>query len=219
MYKREMVREGEVNERKKAGLFLAQACSFLLHPFLMPLYGVLMLLYGPTYLAILPGKLKIYLVSLFILTTLLFPAFSIALLKNLKILPNLSLSSQKERIVPLLIVTIGYVSCLYLTANYIVLGIIPQLLGGALAVVIVCFAINFFWKISLHMAAMGGSIAILLFLTMSGYGMMEEILLISILLAGLLATARLYLGKHNIWQVLAGFGVGFTVMGTGLLLF
>ncbi len=44
-----------------------------------------------------------------------------------------------------------------------------------------------------------------------GVGNMLVPLMVAILCAGALASARLYLGCHNGWQVLAGFCGGFAV--------
>lgn len=196
----------------------AKACSFLLHPLLMPSIGALILLYGPTYISILPASYKFYILGIFALTTLFFPLFTLVLMKSLRIISGFSWESRQERILPLLVVSAGYVVCYILLARYMSLGFFPQLLSWALVIAVACFGVNLFWKISLHMAAIGGIVGMLLYMSLRGYGAMVSILLAFILLSGLLGASRLYLGRHNVWQVLAGFACGVGVM-VGILSF
>ena len=198
--------------KKNRGEQIAKAVSIVLHPFLMPLWCCIVLLYGPTYLYILPNPLKLYILGVFTLTCLFFPAFTTGVFRSLRIIPNLSLNSRRERTLPLLVVAVGYAVCYFLLARYVAIGLLPPMLLGALGIVIVCFACNLYWKISLHMAAIGGVIAVLMDVMLKGYGLVLVPLISFIVLAGILGTARLYQGKHDIWQVLAGFCVGIVMM-------
>jgi hypothetical protein len=198
---------------------LAKACSLVLHPLLMPLIGAAILLYAPTYISILPGSFKIHILSVFALCTLIFPLFALALMKSLRIIPDLSLQSRRYRTLPLVATMVGYTVCFFLLSRYRILGFFPQLLIGGVVVLLICLVVNLFWKISLHLAGIGGLVGMLLYMALGGYGRMNAILLLFILLAGTLGTARLYLGHHNLAQVLAGFGCGVGVMWGLLLLF
>ena len=55
---------------------------------------------------------------------------------------------------------------------------------------------------------MGAVVALLVVMNVVGVGNMLVPLMVAILCAGALASARLYLGCHNGWQVLAGFKGG-----------
>jgi len=200
-------------EENRVGTGLAKIISIVFHPFLMPLWGGLVLLYGPTYLVILPNSIKLYILGVLALTTFFFPAFTIGVMKNLKILSDYSLGHRRERILPLVTVILGYIICYYLFQSFISIGLLPQIVMGAMSIILICFVVNLFWKISLHMAAAGGIMAVFLFVTWMGYGQLGTILLCSILLSGCLGSARLYLEKHNIWQILAG-----TIAGIGGML-
>ena len=184
--------------------------STVFHPFAIPTFCMAALLFGPSYISIMPGVVKFRILAIFILTTICFPLFSIGLLKHLKIIPT-SQTHRKRRL-PILVATAGYTICYILLSGYLVIGLLPQLLTGAFAVIITCFAVNFFWKISLHMTAIGAAVGLLLCVTMKEYGNMTALCLVFTVLAGGLGTARLYLGKHNIGQVAAGFCIGVGVM-------
>lgn len=72
--------------------------------------------------------------------------------------------------------------------------------------------ITFFWKISAHSVGMSGILGMLVgFNYQLGDGVLFYPILISIVLVGLVMTARLYLDAHNIAQVVAGFLLGFMV--------
>ena len=68
-----------------------------------------------------------------------------------------------------------------------------------------------FWKISLHLICMGGVTAMFTLLSVAGAGQHFWALVVSILLSGALASARLHLGSHNPWQVAAGYFSGLAV--------
>ena len=82
---------------------------------------------------------------------------------------------------------------------------------------VMCLVVSLYWKISLHLTAMGAVVALLVVMNIAGVGDMMVPLMIAILCAGALASARLYLGCHNGQQVLAGFCGGFAVAALAVL--
>ena len=205
-------------DKKTVAERLARSISLVFHPFLMPLYGVAILLFGNTFMAYLPVRMKYYVLGVVALTTLIFPALSIALLKNLKVISGLSLESRRDRMWPLLVVCIGYMLCAWMLSGYAAIGLLHRVIYAAVVSILICFAVNLRWKISLHMTAMGAIVAMLFCVTLRNYGALFTPLLISVASAGLLGAARLYLGYHSSWQILAGFGVGVLVMSLAVLL-
>ena len=71
--------------------------------------------------------------------------------------------------------------------------------------------INFRWKISAHAAGVAGVVALLIRIIRDGLPQDGAFLwlLIAIGLSGILGTARVWLGRHTAWQVIAGYAVGF----------
>ncbi len=94
---------------------------------------------------------------------------------------------------------------------------------GATIGLFTCFFINLFFKISLHATGIGGFVGMVL-ITMWQYSFgtismtlpllgasqvsINLVLLISILLAGLVGTARLWLKAHQPKELYAGFALG-----------
>ena len=82
--------------------------------------------------------------------------------------------------------------------------------GGAVASIL-NLLINFKWKISAHSAAIAGLVALLIRLQrdVAVEPHLVVWLLITVFCAGLLGSARVWLNRHTVWQVLAGYVVGF----------
>ena len=95
--------------------------------------------------------------------------------------------------------------------------LIRRFLFAALGCVLLTLIVTPFWKISLHMTAAGGLLAMLFILNFSGFGQFPYTLLMFILLIGALGSARLWLGSHNLGQVMAGFGGGFLIASATIL--
>jgi membrane-associated phospholipid phosphatase len=68
------------------------------------------------------------------------------------------------------------------------------------------------WKISNHMASIGGLTGALIALSLRLEINTSYILALVFLFAGLIGTARLILKKHNPLQIYAGYALGFFVM-------
>ncbi len=126
----------------------------------------------------------------------------------LGVVDDLSLSNRNDRVIPLLVVGLGYLICAYLLYDYMIVQVIHKVLYGALVSIVVCFIVNFYWKISLHMTAMGAIVGMLYCINLYGYGRMFNTMLAFIFFAGLLGASRLYLNRHTPAQVLAGFLTG-----------
>ncbi len=79
---------------------------------------------------------------------------------------------------------------------------------------------NFWWKISAHAAGIAGIVAMLIQMTKEGptVGAMTWWIVGAIVVAGFLGSARIWLGRHTLMQVLAGSAVGFLSVWTLSLL-
>ena len=94
------------------------------------------------------------------------------------------------------------------------------MVGSALTVVVMSL-INLKWKISAHTAGIGGVIALIYQIHVLGLSALDLfwLLCLTIIVAGLIGTARLVLKQHDIWQVLAGAVVGFLCVSMTMRLF
>ena len=187
---------------------LSRGISALMHPFVIPTWAVLLMLYGPTVMVNMPPRVKFFLLGIVALNTLLLPAFSIGVLRWFRVIPDWSLQDQKTRMLPMGIVAVCYLMCIVAMSNMLFAFLITRFLIAALCCVAFAFFVNLYWKISLHMTAAGGLLSMLAVVCYAGLANLQQALVGCLLLAGLLGSARLRLGSHNLAQVAAGAGGG-----------
>lgn len=184
--------------------------SWAFVPLLVPVYGVI-LAFNLTILDIIPSSLKwFYTISIFAIDSIA-PFLLIALLKKFGYVSTYGLNGQKERLIPYVLITVAYLgSGYFMAAKGAPIWLTMFFAGGAVAAAI-NFLINFKWKISAHAASIAGLVALLLHITDDGWGspLAFPWMIGSMICAGLLGSARVWLGRHTVWQVLAGYAVGF----------
>lgn len=183
---------------------IGRALSLALHPFVIPTQGVALLLFGPSIMAGTPLGAKWFLLSVVAANTAILPVLALLLLHQLKIVPDLSLRSTRQRIVPLAVTAICYGLCIVSLEHIAVAFLLERFMIAALCCVLLVSVVNLRWKISLHMTSAGGLLGMLAELSHSGLANFQFILLLFILAAGALACARLYMGSHTIAQVASG---------------
>lgn len=202
---------------------MAKFISTMLSPLLTPTYGTLMALsITPKLLDVTGARFKLLLI-VFALTCI-FPMITIAVLHNFKVIKDKRMISRKERLIPYITGTIYYAVAVY----HVIYTHEPRWLvmffaGGALACLI-STVVNCRWKISAHMAGMGGLVALLwqinaMELEIISNPWMMLYILIAIFLSGMLGSARLMLKRHTLPQVLAGFLNGLICVSLMMRLF
>lgn len=189
---------------------LSTFLSWILVPLLMPVYGIL-LAFGLSILSYAPMGSKVIFTAIVIGLNVFIPALLVYLLKRMGIVDDIGLNGQKERLIPYIITIL----CMGGTAIFFHTRMAPAWLvmffAGGAAAGLINMLINFRWKISAHAAAIAGVVALLVRIMHSDVPREGVLLwlLIAIGASGLLGSARIWLGKHTVWQVLAGFAVGF----------
>ncbi len=198
------------NSLEKFTTGLSVFLSWVLVPLLMPVYGIL-LSFNLSILSFTPFMTKIVFVGIAAVLSIGIPGIIVFILKKMGIVNDIGLNGQKERMIPYVVLII----CLGVTSWFMWYKGAPMWLvmffaGGALGGFI-NMIINFWWKISAHAAGVAGIVALLVRILSDDYPHPATFywLIASILLAGLLGGARVWLGRHTVWQVLGGYIVGF----------
>ncbi len=197
---------------------IAQGISYLLHPALMPLYTTLVFLWGNTLFRFMPLYLKGYVTGIVILTTLLAPMAFLLLLKATGIIRDYGLKSQADRIVPLLMTSVCYIACTLLLQKIMGSTLLYAFFIGITFIVVAATIVTYYWKISLHVTGIAGTTAMFYIVSLRGIGDLASWTALFLLLTGVLAAARLWLGKHDLRQVAAGFLLGGGIMSLWLFL-
>jgi membrane-associated phospholipid phosphatase len=164
----------------------------------------------------------------FILTvffsTFLIPAFAIFMMWRLKLVNTLDMKDKQERIGPFIVTGVFYlwVYRSVLADSNIPTAFLIAALGTTMGLFI-CFLINLFFKISLHAAGVGGLLGmVMIVMWLYSYGSftvhlpligeadisINFVLIGTILIAGVVCTARLLLKAHSQLELYAGFALG-----------
>lgn len=184
--------------------------SGVLHPLLMATYMSLILFLNVP--EIFPFQLRtiIYLLLAVFLTTCAIPAFSIYSLRLFSFVSSLELTNRKERPFPFLLIFIWYAVASYVFVSRLQLGKPFSTIIIAVTILIgILFVITKWFKISIHSTAIWSAAGILASLVLFNDVAMQGALVISILLAGLVGTSRLYLGYHRPEEIWFGALLGF----------
>ena len=191
------------------GQKLAKLISIVFHPLLMPTYAILILFnINSHYLHVLPFDYKLLLLGFVFSLTFLLPAISLFFLAKLKVVDSLEMKSNKERPIPLIIVALFFYATYHIFRELPVNSIFTIFMLGATLLVLIGLLINYFYKISIHMMALGG-----LWATLIGYSFLIQqdirlYLFLIIFIFGITGTARLRLDAHTPSQIYSGFLVG-----------
>jgi hypothetical protein len=201
---------------------VAKIISWLFLPLLAPVYALLIAFYTVNLesdffmgnnLYILLDEQKNAILSLFIIFSFVGPAISVLLLRMSGQITTVMMDNRSERIVPSIMTNLFGISLLSILlwkmdltfpgARYIF-----GLAAGSCSTVLMCTVITRKWKISLHAAGMGILVGFLIsyFYKMEIFNL--NYLLAAVIISGVVMSARLQLGAHDLKQLFAGFFVG-----------
>lgn len=189
---------------------IANTLSWVLHPFLLPVYLMAVLLTMTTF-AHYSTQMKFYLMWVVALYAIVIPFLVLGVLHSLGRISSFKVDNRRERWLPLAVGIVCYILCAITFAKIPSAIFLRKFMVAAACCEAMCLVVSLWWKISLHLTGMGAVVALLVVMNIIGVGNMLIPLMVAILAAGALASARLYLGCHNGAQVLAGFCGGFVV--------
>ena len=202
---------------------VAKFTSTVLSPLLTPTYGLFMALsISPKVLDTTGTRIRLLLVMLGI--TCVLPMATIAVFHNFKIIKDKRMIKREERLFPYIAGVLFYLAAVW----YLAYTHEPQWLimyfVGATASCLISAIVNMKWKISVHMAGMGGVLALLWQLNAMSLQVISPVwmmfyILVAIGLCGVLGTARMLLKRHTPLQVLAGFLNGLVCVSLAMRLF
>ena len=184
--------------------------SIIFHPVLVPTLGFLILFNSGFYFSMLTWEVKRYVLLIVLFSTGILPMLSVAILAiNPRF--NINMDKSRDRIIPLLFSSVFYYIGFILLGRIKAFPVFKLFLIASVLVIILLLIISFKWKISNHMAAIGGLAGTVFALSFrSGTNPVYTILLV-IIVSGIVGTARLVLEKHKISQLIAGYTLGFSI--------
>lgn len=190
---------------------ISKFVSIIFHPVLVPTFGALLLFHSGFYYSMLNWELKRYIILVVFFSTGILPLLSIAILAlNPKF--NVAMEKSRDRIIPLLSSSVFYYLGSILLGRLKAYPIFKLFLIASVLVLIALLIISLKWKISMHMASVGGLTGALFAVCFKTGANPVWIILSVILISGVVGTARLALKKHNLQQLIAGYVLGFTIL-------
>lgn len=189
---------------------LSQACSIVLYPMLMPLYGMLLFFTSTqTLLPLLPtAYIVIGIVGTMVLT-LLIPVILLLYMWRKGYIDSLHMHDSKQRTTPYIYTLICYCFWAYFLHATLQLPIFMLLVAiGAIVALLIVTIINHWWKISAHLTGIGGLLGGICSFALNYSILPIYLIIIALLLSLLLMYARLYLNAHTPLQVVCGFLLG-----------
>lgn len=142
---------------------------------------------------------------IFLLTAVV-PALVIGLLKWRGYISDIGLNVRRERPIPYIIVCVSYLVCAWVFRITGFPGWLSMFMCGAALATFVSLVVNTWWKISAHMAGMGGMLGLMLRIMAEHQAMGDTLglTLTIVLMIGLVGSSRVWLGRHTVGQVYAG---------------
>ena len=150
---------------------LSNGISWVLHPFLLPLYLIVVLL-TLTVFAHYPANVKFYLLWVVVLYAMIIPLLALGVLRSLGRISDFKVDNRRERLLPLLVGAVCYVLCAITIAKIPSAIFLRKFMIAAACCEVLCFVVSFYWKISLHLTAMGAAVALLVVMNVAGVGNM-----------------------------------------------
>ncbi len=203
---------------------VAQITSWVFMPLFIPIYCLILTFFTISFedfvinqnsLWSLPNPMKWAVLNLYAIFTVIAPGVSILILRNRKMISSIELTDRTQRFFPILLM-VFYTAALYLlfvlkAGDALIPTFIYSLPLSGTLVSLTLFLLNFKFKVSLHAA--GGGI---LFGYILAYCMKQQyfefwVLLLAAISTGLTISARLYLNKHTMDEVVHGWLIAFLI--------
>jgi hypothetical protein len=197
----------------------ASVISILFHPLLMPTLGLLVLLNSGSYVSLLDPAAKRAILFVLALGTLVFPLMMMPIFFYRNLVLNQKGTVMEERWIPRIIVLILYIiTCIYfmrLPLNRIIQGYVLAVTATLALLTLISIRV----EISMHTAGPGGVAGLIIAMIILYGTQLEGFLLMALLAAGIVGTAKLLEGAHRPVEVYSGFLVGFVCVLTVLFLY
>jgi hypothetical protein len=187
---------------------LAKTISVIFHPFLIPVYGLVVIFIAPTLYYYIPFEVKKLIILIVLVNNILLPVSLMPFLVHQNIIESWFMNEKRDRRIPLIISTILYIVSTYLIFRFKVPSFLKSYFLAITFLSLSATMINFWWKISLHSIGAGAIVALVVVFSIRMYTPLLWYVIPVILAGGLILYSRLQLNLHNPGQVWSGFFTG-----------
>lgn len=186
----------------------AKILSVLFHPLLFPTIGIFILFNSGSVLEFLPLQAKKIIFLVVGVCTIILPLTFVPFFIFQKIIKNVQMKNNRERLIPLFVTSVLYIFCYYLLVRLGAPYTISKFILVAASTVIILFILSFKWKISAHMMALGGLTGALIAISFTLSVNLEYFIIASVFMSGLIGYSRLKLNSHKQYQIYIGWLMG-----------
>ena len=196
--------------KNKAIRILAHSLSVLLHPMLMPCYGIaLYFLSQQPIISLLPKVYSTISIVGTLVLTLVIPLVLLLFLWRKGYIDSLHIDKAQQRTMPYIYTLVCYGFWTYFLHSTIHMPkCIVWIAVGAIAALLAVAIINRWWKISAHLTGIGGLLGGICSFSLCCATLPIGLIITVLLLSLLLMYARLYLQAHTPMQVVCGYLLG-----------
>lgn len=186
----------------------AQLFSVIFHPLLLPTIGIIILFNSGSVLEYLPFQAKKVVLLVVAVSTLILPLTFIPFFIFQKIIKNVQMENNRERIIPFFVTSVLYFFCYYLLVRMGAPKTICNFILASSVTVGILFLLSFKWKISAHTIGIGGLTGALIAVSFRLQVNLEYFIIVSVFVSGLISVARLILKTHKQYQIYTGWIIG-----------
>ena len=188
-------------------MMFAKAYSAIFSPFYAPFWAF-MWLFLFSYLKMWPLGYKAFIIGIVVMFTIIIPRVTIDLFRRINKWTHWQLSHREHRHMPYFITIASYIACVVLFMQLNTALFMRGMILATLATSLVCALLNVWWKVSTHMASMGGLFGTVIAFSYLFYFNPLIPMCCMLMLAGVMGTSRMFLRQHSLAQVIVGFLIG-----------
>ena len=192
---------------QKYMIMFAKAYSAIFSPFYAPFWAF-MWLFLFSYLRMWPLGYKAFIMGIVVMFTIIIPRLTIDLFRRINKWTHWQLSHREHRHMPYFITIASYIACVVLFMQLNTALFMRGMILATLATSLVCALLNVWWKVSTHMASMGGLFGTVIAFSYLFYFNPLIPMCCMLMLAGVMGTSRMLLRQHSLAQVIVGFLIG-----------
>ncbi|MDP1726459.1 MAG: hypothetical protein Q8M15_06715 [Bacteroidota bacterium] len=192
---------------------LSNLISIIFHPIFVNFLNLWLLftLFPALHYGI-PQRMQYFYISFIFLATSIIPLIMVIMMRFTGKVKSVLLTDKEDRKLPYLVTLIVYFFCYYYFTKLHTHPLILSYLVSCAAIVGLVLSINFFDKISIHTATLGAMAGLLAVAGKYTSLDIRYFLILTFLVSGLVASARIISNSHQNIQVYSGFLLGFLLM-------
>lgn len=197
----------QTSRYSKPCITASNVLSIVFSQLFMPVYAMVIALTATPLLWI-PLRTRLMSLGVVALLTAVLPILLLYSLKAAGKISDIDITNRKQRTLPILMMLFCYgLTLWYIIGVHAPAWLVMFFVGGIASVIVLgIVTVVLKWKISMHGAGMGAIIGFVFALMYYNLTLGEPLwlLIVAVLVAGLVGSARIILNKHTIWQVVAG---------------